>query len=77
MSNKCCICQESICISDKYKCTKCNNILHKSCLINWLENGDGCPICRHNIKISNIYKPTICCIVAFVFIFLLNNYCKV
>ena len=62
MPDICCICQNPICITNIYTCNKCSNKIHKSCLAEWLENGDGCPMCRNDIKISDIYKPTICCI---------------
>lgn len=37
-----------------YKCS-CNNIFHKSCLLNWLETfiGKGnCPLCKTNLSIN-------------------------
>jgi len=44
-----CMCDENV-ISNGcsvYKCEKCNNVFHESCMSEWVKMKIECPMCRH------------------------------
>tara|TARA_B100000989_G_C19354372_1_gene390524 strand:- start:294 stop:734 length:441 start_codon:yes stop_codon:yes gene_type:complete len=48
----CCICMEKICKNQNiYKCEKCNDVFHYSCMNEWIKMNSTCPKCRINIDV--------------------------
>ena len=48
---ECAICLEDFKDIDIIKAFyKCNHILHKKCLLNWLKKNNTCPFCKHDLS---------------------------
>lgn len=48
---QCSICTEDITKDSKiFKCSSCNNILHHSCMENWIQYNVICPLCRNELN---------------------------
>ena len=47
----CSICSDNVLQNDDiYKCKNCDNIIHYSCMNNWIRYNSICPLCRFDIK---------------------------
>ena len=51
---ECNICFNDLNLEDAWKCKKCKQICHHTCIRNWYKNRKVCPFCIQDISSTNI-----------------------